>query len=201
VLKEAPTEVTIVQRKTTGKVVAAQVGLNILMLALGGGVGGFTFSKDDLKGERIEDVEDRTNLKNPVPTAFVQSLQEAIKNRMDDNNMGQNQTFRYSIVVGGGSANLIYESLIGSEEPRYQLVLKLNVYKRAKRGWFKSVPPVDCSDKSAPAQPLAYWADSSYSNVRQELDRMLSACQSKVLDNLPNLLGIAATAEQKKNTQ
>jgi len=68
-LKETPTEVTLVRRETTGKLVAVQVGLNILTLALGRTVAEFTsFSKDDLKGEHIEEEGDRTNLQNPVST-------------------------------------------------------------------------------------------------------------------------------------
>ncbi|MDR0479220.1 MAG: hypothetical protein LBH31_05345 [Burkholderiaceae bacterium] len=188
VLKEPPTEVTIVRRETTGRSAAAQVGLNVLMLALGGGVAVKGFSKNDLKGERIEDASDRTNLQNPVQTAFVQSLQEAVNARMTQNHIGQDRSFRYPLLAGGGSANLIYDTLLGSEDAQYRLVLHLDVYKRRENSWVMPPILVKCSDQSDPPQPLAYWSESSYSHVRQELDRMLAACQEKVLADLPSLL-------------
>lgn len=70
------------QRETTGRNAAAQVRLNVLMVALGGGAGVSTFRKDDLAGEPIEGV-DRSNLANPVSTGFVQSLQEAVSVHLD----------------------------------------------------------------------------------------------------------------------
>lgn len=187
-LKEVPTEVLIVKREDTGNAVAAQVGLNVLMLALGGGVAASGFSKDDLKGAPIEDVADRRYLQNPVPAGFVQSLQTAVDARMAQDKLAQAQSFRYPLVVGGGSAQLVYDSLTGAEVPNYQLLLSLDVYKRRESNWVLPPNLVACSGRSEPAQPLAYWAEGSYRNVQQALSRMLADCQAKVLADLPNLL-------------
>ncbi|MDR0276262.1 MAG: hypothetical protein LBI48_13205 [Burkholderiaceae bacterium] len=187
-LKEAPTEIRLVQRETTGRAVAAQAVLNILLVALTRSVAVSGFSKTDLKGERIEDVDDRVNLQNPVSTVFVQSLQGTVDARMTKENIGQDRSFRYPLVVGGGYATLVYDTLVEQKEPSYQLALKLDVYKRPENSWIKPAYLVQCSDRSEPPQPLAHWAESSYANARQELDRMLSVCQSKVLTELPRLL-------------
>ena len=189
-LKEIPTEVTMVRRETTGKSVAMQVGLNVVMLALGGGIGFSGFSKDDLKGEKIEDAgEDRSNLQNPVISpAFLQPLQSAVNERMVQDKIGQNQSFHNPLVAGGGSARLIYDTLTGDQDPLYQLSLELVVYKHPEDGLFKSNRMVSCDQRSEPPQPLAYWNESSYSHVRQELNRMLADCQQKVLAELPHLL-------------
>jgi hypothetical protein len=188
-LKETPREVTIVRRETTGRQVAAQVGLGILMLAFGGvGFGVQSFSKDDLKGDSIEEAGDRANIQNPVSTTFIETLQAAIDERMTQDQIGQDQGFRRSLAVSGGSARLIYDSLIGSQDPLYQLSLELDVYKPMEEGWGKSNRSVPCSDQSKPPRPLAYWSESSYANVRQELDLMLAACQEKTLAELPRLL-------------
>ncbi|WP_395026506.1 hypothetical protein [Comamonas odontotermitis] len=187
-LKEIPGEVQIVRREDTGNAVAGQVGLNVLMLALGGGIATNGFSKDDLKGAPIEGVDDRTYLQNPVPTAFVQSLQKAVDARMEQDKLGQTQSFRYPLVVGGGSAQLVYDTLTGAGDANYQLLLNLDVYKRRESNWVMPARLVQCSGRSEPAQPLSYWAEASYRNVQQELSRMLAACQDKVVAELPTLL-------------
>jgi len=187
-LNEAPTEVQLVQRETTGRNVAAQVGLNVLMMALGGGAGVSTFSKDDLAGDPIEGVVDRSNLANPVSTGFVQSLQEAVSARMAEEGRWRDRSFTHPLVVGGGRATLVYDNLMGSEEPQYQLALRLDVYKRREGNWPVAPRLVLCDGRSQTAQPLAQWAASSYVGVQQELQRMLGACQEKVVAGLPGLL-------------
>jgi len=187
-LKDVPTEIRIVQRETTGRAVAAQVGLNVLMLALGGGAGFSGFSKNDLAGDEITDVQDRANLVNPVSTEFVTSLQAAVDERMAQEGAWKERDFRNPMIVGGGRATLVYDTLTGSEEPLYQLALGLDIYKRPESSWIIPARSVQCSDRSQPAQPLAQWAESSYAGVQQELNRMLHACQEKVLARLPELL-------------
>ncbi|GAB2724898.1 hypothetical protein [Comamonas sediminis] len=187
-LKETPTEVRIVRREETSAAVAAQVGVHLLMAALGGGAAINTFNKEDLKGVPIEDVVDRQYLNNPVPTSFVQSLQEAVDASIAENPWAQQKSFSYPLVVGGGSAQLIYDNLMGTDDANYQLVLDLDVSKKREAGKRKNLPVVQCSGRSEPAQPLAYWAEDSYRNVQQELNRMLADCQAKVLADLPNLL-------------
>lgn len=183
-----PAEVRIVRREDTSAAVAGEVGVNVLMAALGGPVAVNTFSKEQLRGSRIEDVADRTNLRNPVPKDFVQSLRESVGAAIAQSPWAQEKRFHYPLVVADGTTQLIYDTLTGTEEANYQLLLTLNVYK--KRETDKRLPAavVQCSGRSEPAQPLAYWAEDSYRNVQQELNRMLADCQAKVLADLPNLL-------------
>ncbi|MCD2165354.1 hypothetical protein [Comamonas koreensis] len=139
-LKETPTEVRIVRREETSAAVAAQVGVHLLMAALGGGAAINTFNKEDLKGVPIEDVVDRQYLNNPVPTSFVQSLQEAVDASIADNPWAQQKSFSYPLVVGGGSAQLIYDNLMGTDDANYQLVLDLDVSKKREAGKRKTPP-------------------------------------------------------------
>ena len=88
-LKEIPTEVTIVKREATTSVVGAQVALNVFMLAMGGGFGFQTFSKDSLKGAVIEGPTDRANLKNPVAGTFMLNLQTSVNDAIQADASGR----------------------------------------------------------------------------------------------------------------
>jgi hypothetical protein len=181
---ETLSEITIVTRGTTGKMAT----LTTLGAILSFGTNFRTFSKDELKGKRIENVDDRTNLQNPVSTTFIQSLQTAVDAKMAQDKIGLDRGYRYPLIVIGGFATLVYDTLLGPEDPKYQLTLNLLVYKRDENSSTHSSHKVSCDDRSAPPQPLAYWSDSSYNNARLELNRMLAICQQKVLNKLPDLI-------------
>ena len=187
-LKDIPAEVRIVSRESTGKATAAQVGLNIVMLALGG-LSVKTFSKDDLTGDEIAGVADRSHLRNPVATDFVQTLQRAVDVHMQEQGVWAGRTFSKPLVVGGGNVKLVYANLAGQEAPNYQLLLDLQVYKSPEeRSIWSASPVVDCHARSEPAQALSWWADNSYSQVQQQLEQMLQTCERKVVEQLPKLL-------------
>jgi hypothetical protein len=190
-LKELPTEVTVVKRESTIKSVAAQVGLNVLALALGGGVGFQGFSKDDLKGVRIEDAVSRENLKNPVSNEFLRELESKVSATVQQNPALAQKGYQRPILVAGGNARLVYESLAGEDEERFRLKSDLIVYKQREGAGlftFKSVNVVDCENASDNPLPLDQWAVNNYQSVKTQLDAMLSTCESKVLAKLPELL-------------
>ncbi|WP_137921872.1 hypothetical protein [Hydrogenophaga sp. 2FB] len=190
-LKSTPEEITIVSRSTTGKAVAAQVFLNVAMLALVGGIGVQPFSKDDLRGDRIEDVTHRDHLRNPIPTDFVTRLQEKVDAAIASNAALTNRVYENPLVVAGGSSSLVYHALTGTDEETYQLQTKLEVFKRREGPNFWTLSPnvvVDCSDVSAEPLPRTRWAQDDYQLVRQSLDETLDACEARVMARLPELL-------------
>lgn len=191
-LKELPTEVTVVKRESTIKNVAAQVGLNVLALALGGGGVGFQgFSKDDLKGVPIEDAVSRDNLKNPVSSEFLSNLQMHVSAAVQHDPGLVQKSYQQPMLIAGGNARLVYESLAGEDEERFRLKSDLIVYKRREEAGlfaFKSVNVVGCETASDNPLPLSQWAVNDYQLVKTQLDAMLSSCQTKVIAGLPELL-------------
>jgi len=186
-LKEAPSEVTLVTREATNRLTASQIGLNVLLLALGT-VAIRPFSKDDLRGVPIEEAGDRAHLRNPVPTAFVRSLQAAVDARVEQEADWRTRTFHRPLMVGGGWAALVYDTLVGTDDPGYQISLKLDVYKQPETGWLASTRRVECSGQSEPPRPMAYWAQAGHAAVQEQLALLLAACQDKVVVDLPRLL-------------
>lgn len=191
-LKEIPTEVTLVKRESTVKNVAAQVGLNVLGLALGGVGAGFQgFSKDDLKGVRIEDAVSRENLKNPVSNEFLRELKSKVSAAVQQNPALAQKGYRKPILIAGGYARLVYESLAGEDEELFRLKSDLIIYKRREDANLLTFSPnivVDCETASDNPLTLSQWAVNNYQLVKMQLGAMLSTCESNILAKLPVLL-------------
>jgi len=190
-LKEIPTEVTIVRRENTFNNVGVQVALNIFMLAMGGGFGVQGFSKDDLKGSSIDDAASRANLKNPVAGEFLGKLKSRIDETLRQDPEMRGRTYREPVLVAGGSTRLIYETLMDGEEERFRLKTSLQVYKKKESAGMFSFSPlviVNCSDESGEPMPLDQWAEADFQPVKTQLNSLLSACEAKVMAELPALL-------------
>jgi hypothetical protein len=189
-LKEVPREVRLIRRESTQKNIGQQVALNVLLFAVGGGLGAQGFSKDELNGIDVPDVQDRAYLKNPVAEEYVVTLKSAINEKLADNSSYKGKTFKQPVMVQGGRASLIYESLAG-EPINYFLKLDLLVAKRKESAGmltFNPVVYVDCSGRSEQSMVLENWAQENYKSVSVELKKMLDSCQSKVVANIDNLL-------------
>ncbi|MGE0097575.1 MAG: hypothetical protein AB7S86_04430 [Hydrogenophaga sp.] len=190
ILKEKPSEIRMVTRDATSKNVAAQVGLNAVLLAMGA----FSFrgfSKDDLKGSELTDVADRSHLQNPVPTEFVGRLQARVDAFVQTDESLQKRRFERPLIVGGGNVRLVYESLLGTEEEKFRLKTDLVVYKKRESSAMASLMApvvVECSGKSPDAWPQSRWAQENYLLVKVQLDELLQACETKVQGNLHQLL-------------
>lgn len=190
-LKEEPLEVMVVRRSTTGKAVATQVLFNVALFALAGGLAVNPFSKDGLKGEPVGDVQDRERVRNPISTDFVAALQARVNAAVASRPGLASKPFQHPIVVAGGYTTLVYETLSGDAEERFQLKTDLEVFKRRESaGLFSRNPAthVSCADTSAPARPMAEWAAQDYALVRQTLDPMLENCTQRVLAQLDVML-------------
>ena len=177
-VKDTPAEVMVISRATTGNAVGAQILLNVAMLALGGGFGVQPFGKDELKGAPITGVIDRERVRNPVSTDFIASLQQRVDTRLASQPELASRHFKHPIVVGGGRVSLVYESLSETEQERFQLRTKLDVYKHRETAGLLSLQPqvhVACSDASTPALPMREWTANDHARVRQTLEPMPSA--------------------------
>ncbi len=188
-LKEEPKEVSIVRRKNTQNHAAAQIGINIVSLALGGGVSVNPFSKSDLKGDSIEGSASRRNLANPIPTTFVRVLREDVDRVVQSNAGLKKKAVGNKLIVSGGSSRLIYEKLNGSEEERFRLNTELYVWVEQKGFHVKLQGPkrIDCS-QSSDLLTQAQWANNDYQLVKTRLDAVMRSCQQKVVSQLPSLL-------------
>jgi hypothetical protein len=189
-LKKTPVEVDIVTRETTGKAVASQVFLNVALLALVGGVGFQTFSKDDLRGASIDDALNREHLRNPIPVDFVARMQKSIDAAMQTDPTLGTKGFDKPVVVSSGHVSLVYEDLAGNDEPLYRLKTDLQVYKHKETWSLLNGAPyvVDCSHASKEPLPRSRWAQNDYVLIAQSLASALSSCESKVIAQLPALL-------------
>lgn len=173
-LKEIPTEVTIVKRENTLNNVGVQ-----------------GFSKDGLKGSRIDDAASRANLQNPVAGKFLGNLKDRIDNALRQDPGLKDRTFREPVLVVGGNTRLIYETLADGEEERFRLKTDLLVYKRRESAGLFSFTPlvtVDCRNESAEPLPRDQWALNDYQPVRTHLETMMSDCEARVMADLASLL-------------
>jgi hypothetical protein len=189
-LKDPPDEVRVVHRTSTGKAVAARALLGVALLAVGA-LNVSAFSKDDLKGESIEGVNDRERVRNPVGNDFVKELQARVTAQVAAQPALASRGFKHPIVVGGGSTSLVYESLLGTGEALYQMTTDIEVYKRRESAsvfTFDPIAKVRCADRSTPARPMADWTAQDHVLVRQTLDPMLEQCAQRVLAQLDEML-------------
>ena len=189
-LKEIPTEVTIVKREATTSLVGAQVALNVVMLAMGGGFGFQSFSKDGFKGAVIEGSVDRVNLTDPAAGTFMVALRASVNDAVQADTTLRQKIFNNSLNVIGGT-KLVYETLTGTDEERYRLKTDLMIFKKKESAGLVSVTPfvtVNCQNQSPVPLTQATWAENNYQIVKNEVESMYAACQKKVLADLHNLL-------------
>jgi hypothetical protein len=190
-LKEEPKEIVIVRTKNTANNVAAQVALNVVMLALGGGAGLSGFSKYELKGDAIEELKDRSNIRNPIPTDFVQKVQQLVNGWTEGKPEYKQGRYKNVLMVAGGSSKLVYESLSGDDSDKYRLVTELAISKRKENAGLISFRPfveLDCGGGSKTILTEKQWAEDDYAKVKIELDATLKSCETKLAEKLPELL-------------
>ena len=189
VLKEIPKEITIVKRSTTQKEVGKQVALNVVMLALGG-FSAQPFGKEDLQGERIDGVNSRENLANPISNRFLDELKSEVNSALQAAPALGKNTDKEELMVQGGLSRLVYEKLEGEDVEKFRLNTKLYVSAVQKGFHFLPQLPrvVDCSAVTSDALPLEQWAVNDYELVKTRLDATLNACEKEVVAQLPMLL-------------
>lgn len=192
VLKNELDEVRIIKPSNTGKEILRQVGLNALLLPLG--IGTFSgFGKSDFHGDKIDQgtLQDRTNLTNPIATTYIQALSSQVSESIAKDSVLSAKTFKKPLIVSNGLTRLIYEKLEDSSEKpaQYRLYTELIVYKPNESWFFVGAPKqVNCSQVSKQLLTQPQWALGDYILIKQELDKVLTECQLKVIAELRTLL-------------
>lgn len=190
-MREVPKEVLLVTRETTGRAVGAQVAMNVVFLAAFGGASIQSFSKDDLLGDPLPDVKDPAKVRNPVADEFIASLQKKLDAEARAVYSGTGKVFNRPVVVSSGHARLVYEDLTGAEEERYRLKMSISIHKVAETaGLFAFRQPwrTSCGNVSSEVLPLKDWAKDDYELVRKQVAEILSACEVRLLREVPHML-------------
>lgn len=189
-LKEFPKEVKFVRTADTQRNVAGQVVLNVLMLAAGGGFATKGFSKEDMKGAEIVGIDNRDNIKNQIPSTFMQNIRSKVSAYFVEHPDLQAKSFKNPLVVAGGGVRLIYESLTGEEADLYRLNADMVIYKQKENGKLFSDPNVyvSCDKQSKNMFSEKQWSENSYELVRVEMEKLMAACESNIVAAMPDLL-------------
>ncbi|QTN27969.1 hypothetical protein HZ993_22400 [Rhodoferax sp. AJA081-3] len=187
-LKATPTEVGIVTRSQSTTAAAGQAAVNVLSLFAVGGMKVGGFGKEVLVGAPIEGVQERGHLQNPVPEAFVTSLQRGVSQFLENDAKLRDTVFKKPLIVAGGTASLVYETLSSKDEEQYLLKAYVMVYKAKERWSMMPNMPVYCAMQSQQPMLLADWAVDNFRGVKAQFDEMLAGCQTKVIEGLPVML-------------
>lgn len=188
-LREEPLAVRIVKPEHAQSNIAQQVALNVVLFAFAGGLSVSPFGKNDLRGAVLTDADNK-NIPNPIPRDFTARLDERINAAVQANEKWRTQRFSEPVLLQGGTAHLVYESLIGNDE-QYRLRIDPIVFKfKEDRVLLRGAgTEVNCTSESPEPLPLSHWSADSYALVRTQLDSMLDACEAKVMAQLPEMLG------------
>lgn len=188
-LKEEPTEVTLITPQFVQGATVARAALSILSIVARAPILDTDgYGKENYRGKSLAETNG-TALANPYPKEFVERLQGAVSQAIAADEQLRQQSWSKALIVGRGSARLMYEGLTGPEAEQFRLRSELVVYKPAER-FAQGVQSVDCS---ASTEPLALndWYADGYARVKQEQAAFMQACEAKVLAELPRLLNRA----------
>lgn len=167
----------LVQRSTTGKVVAGKIALSLLA----GTIGGSTFNKNQLQGTRID----------TVPNPAFDDLKEQMRARMTTYFAAHpgaipEQEARVQATVGQFS--LVYKEL-GNAQTEYELQQYVHVgfaYRR-KLLRLSGGEGAHCSPSEPVSAPLEAWQADDYAMARQVAQQYTEACAAKFAAALPTL--------------
>lgn len=187
----------VVRRENTANNVAAQVALNVGLSLLAGGVsfGGRGFSKDDLAGVTLEELQNDPVAVNPAMAELLDALSvvatdiyrkraaEALAEAKQDGSTPQ-EVEEAGRVQGEadtplhpGAWHLVYENLSGTDE-----LFRLKFGAELGRPGFRR-PPAVCSYESAPIAWVQWQADQ-WKLLREERVKAVARC-TEVLGATP----------------
>jgi len=185
----------VVQRSTTGKVVAAQVALSLFSGHLGGGS---TFKKDQLKGSRVKEIE------NPS-FGYMQDKVRAALTTYFTAHPGALPEEEKPVVATADAFNLIYQEL-GNADTQYELrqTVHLGFPYRRRLLTLKLTggEGVHCGQEAPATATLEAWQADDYALLKETAQRNADACVAKFVEVLPTLFpdrmpaAVEATVEQ-----
>jgi len=169
----------LVQRSTTGKVVAAQAAVSLFA----GVIGGRGFSKDQLKGTRVDTVP------NPAFSSMEQQARAALATYFSAHPGAIPEQSR-PVQVTVGDFTLIYKEL-GNAETEYELRQNVDLgfpYRRKLPTMrLTGGEGAHCRIAEPVSASLEAWQADDYALVRQTAERYAEACVASFVQTLPTL--------------
>lgn len=191
-LKRDPEAIRIIRREHVRTEVGKQVGLNILLLALGG-VSVNTFDRGDLDGSPLLHADTQQSVANPVFLDYPEHVSTWVNTWMREKGIYANSTFANPILVGHGFVRLTYADSTDEEQrEQFRLRTDMAVYKRKESASVLTITPVvrvDCSETSEEKMTEMAWAKDDYAPLKATLAQTLQRCDDKVAQALPDMLG------------
>lgn len=169
----------LVQRSTTGKVVAAQAAVSLFS----GVIGGSGFRKDQLKGSRVETVP------NPAFSAMEQQARAALAAYFSAH-PGAIPEQERPVQVTVGDFTLIYKELgnAGTEyELRQDVDLGFPYRRKLPTMRLTGGEGAHCRVAEPVSAPLDAWQADDYALARQTAERYAEACVASFAATLPTL--------------
>lgn len=191
VLREPAEFIEIVRREHAQNEVGRRVGLNVLMLAMGG-LSLNTFDRNDLRGERLPVIDSADRIVNPIHSAYAGHLERWINDWIREDEHYAQGHFTTAIHVGQGATRLVYTgSSFGQAAETFELRTDLTVFRSLPaRSMFLNPPMVrvNCSEVSEQQMTEAQWAENDYEPLHLALAQTLERCDALVAEALPQLL-------------
>ncbi len=169
----------VVQRSTTGKVVAAQVALSLFSRS----VAASPFKKDQLKGSRVKEIE------NPA-FGYLQDKVRAALTTYFTAHPGALPEEEKPVVATVDAFNLIYQELDNAEtqyELRQTVHLGFPYRRRLLTLKLTGGEGVQCGQEAPATATLEAWQADDYALLKETAQRNADACVAKFVEVLPTL--------------
>ena len=169
----------VVQRSTTGKVVAAQVALSLFTRS----VAASPFKKDQLKGSRVKEIE------NPA-FGYLQDKVRAALTTYFTAHPGALPEEEKPVVATADAFNLIYQELDNAEtqyELRQTVHLGFPYRRRLLTLKLTGGEGVQCGQEAPATATLEAWQADDYALLKETAQRNADACVAKFVEVLPTL--------------
>ena len=172
-------ELKLVQRSTTGKVVASQVALSLLTRS----ISGQGFNKENLRGTKVRSVP------NPAFGPMPEQVQSALADYFAAHPAAVPAEYS-PIQLTVKEFSLIYREL-GDENTDYVLQQEIDIGFPILRTRFRQLPGAGegakCRMDESVSAPLETWQADDYAYARQVVEQHASQCVSSFVAMLPQL--------------
>lgn len=185
--KDAET-LRIVTPGETGKVAA----LTVLNFIVNGQARGF--SKEELKGKKIEDAANKEYIISPARNVY-KLMQEKLINLAEKNPELNEKNFSSPLYfsLGNSSWRLIYEKLSGNERKKYHIKFTMRMERTIGE---ESSISASCSYTSDKKLFLAQWKENSYKEVSLQKDIAAKSCVQQLTRELGRFLIFSGTVNK-----
>ncbi len=183
-------QLRLIKRSDTAKV----VGLQTISFILGSSSAGF--SKEDLKGNEIEDIQDKTILENPMPL-IQQNVQTHIALLTESRPALKEKNYIAAIFLEPSTPrwSLIYDGSDKNVEKGYSLNFGTRMTRDISESIVKNkrethTASVYCNYKSTPLS-LSDWQADDYANIVKYKNQAIEQCSQKFIQGIDQFLVVA----------